>query len=224
MWVKHALADGYAPATVGAWLNLLSMILTDAVDQRLIPSNPIHKHRRRGRRARRIRPEKIWATPQQALQIADQAGLLGGPTARLLIIVAAWTGCRWGELAGLHRRNIDLVHRVITIDRNDGALHESRGNKRWIGPPKTAASARRIHLPAFLVELLRAHLAKHPYEYVFIHRQRDLAVAVHLRPADLPTRGGRQPRPSRSGGTDLPGVPGVDLPRATALTQYVDDR
>jgi integrase len=98
LWTKDATEDGYARATITGWVNLLSMILTDAVDQRLIPANPIHKRRRRGRRSRRITSEKIWATPEQVLRIADQAGTLGGPIARLLIITAGWTGCRWGEL------------------------------------------------------------------------------------------------------------------------------
>lgn len=166
LWTKEAAENGYARATITGWVNLLSMILTDAVDQRLIPANPVHKRRRRGRRSRRITPEKIWATPEQVLRIADQAGMLGGPTARLLIITAAWTGCRWGELTGLHRRNIDLHHGLLIIDRERGALHEST-RTRWIGPPKTAASARRIQLPPFLVDLLRTHLDTHPYEYVF---------------------------------------------------------
>lgn len=56
LWTKQAAEDGYAQATITGWVNLLSMILTDAVDQRLIPANPIHKHRRRGRRSRRRRP------------------------------------------------------------------------------------------------------------------------------------------------------------------------
>ena len=166
LWTKQALEDGYAPATVSGWTNLLSMIFADAVDQRLIPANPIHKHRRRGRRSRQLRPERIWATPEQVLRVANQAGMLGGPIARLLIITAGWTGCRWGELAGLHRRNVDLHRGVITVDAWHGALHESNG-QRWIGPPKTASSARRIHLPPFLVELLRKHLDSHPHEYVF---------------------------------------------------------
>lgn len=38
---------------------------------------------------------------------------------------------------------------------------------RWLGPPKTRASARVIALPPFLVALLREHLARHRYEFVF---------------------------------------------------------
>ncbi|WP_169739720.1 hypothetical protein [Amycolatopsis taiwanensis] len=52
------------------------------------------------------------------------------------------------------------------MDEWHGSLHEYNG-KRWVGPPKTASSARRIHLPPFLVELLRQNLNTHPYEYVF---------------------------------------------------------
>lgn len=66
MWTKQALEDGYAQTTVSGWLNLLSMILTDAVDQRLIPFNPVHKRRRRSRRSRTLRPERIWATPPRS--------------------------------------------------------------------------------------------------------------------------------------------------------------
>src|SRR3989442_32759 len=109
------------------------MIFTDAVDQRLIPTNPIHTRRRRGRRSRRITREKIWTTPEKAMRIAEQAGMPGGPTARPLIITAAWTGCRWGELTGLHRDNVDLQRGLIVIDPGQGSLHESRGT-RWIGP------------------------------------------------------------------------------------------
>ncbi|WP_370306862.1 hypothetical protein [Amycolatopsis sp. WAC 01375] len=47
-----------------------------------------------------------------------------------------------------------------------GALHECNGT-RWLGPPKTAASARTIALPPFLTALLRQHLARHPFEFVF---------------------------------------------------------
>jgi hypothetical protein len=31
---------------------------------------------------------------------------LGGPSAGLLVITTAWTGCRWGELAGLQRDHL----------------------------------------------------------------------------------------------------------------------
>ncbi|MEV5720523.1 site-specific integrase [Amycolatopsis mediterranei] len=86
--------------------------------------------------------------------------------ARLLVITAAWTGCRWGELAALHRDNLDLDAGWLVVDAEVGSLHESRG-RRWLGPPKTPSSARTIVLPPFLVRLLGRHLETHPFEFVF---------------------------------------------------------
>jgi integrase len=99
------------------------------------------------------RAEKVFAMPEHVIRIADQAAMLGGPSAGLLIITAAWTGCRWGELAGLQRDHVHLDHGTITIDPDVGALHES-AHGLWLGPPKTPALARTITLPPFLVELL----------------------------------------------------------------------
>ncbi|SEF36299.1 Site-specific recombinase XerD [Amycolatopsis pretoriensis] len=164
-WVKESREAGYATATVASWVKLLSMVMSDAVRQRLIPVNPVRQRRRRGRRSRVAAAERVWATPEQVLRIANQAGVLGGPVARLLIITAAWTGCRWGELAALHRDNLDLDAGRLVVDAEVGSLHESRG--RRLGPPKTPSSARTIVLPPFLVRLLRRHLETHPFEFVF---------------------------------------------------------
>jgi hypothetical protein len=108
--------------------------------------------------------------PEHVLRIADQARTLGGPSANLLIITAAWTGCRWGELAGLQRDHVNLHRRTITIDPNTGALHESK-HQLWLGPPKTPASARTITLPRFLADLLQMHLATTTGDFVFTSPQ-----------------------------------------------------
>jgi hypothetical protein len=100
------------------------------------------------------------------VRIAEQAGMLGGRIAYVLIITAAWTGCRWGELVGLHRSQLDLDHGLLTIDPFLGALHEC-GHRRWLGTPKTPSAARRIPVLPFLVQLLREHLDSHPFEFVF---------------------------------------------------------
>jgi integrase len=166
-WRKD-LRKRYAASTVDGILTVFSMMLDDAVDQRLIPTNPVHRRRRRGRRRDHApsHVEKVFAMPEHVVRIADQATMLGGPSAGLLVITAAWTGCRWGELAGLQRDHVHLDRGVIVIDPEFGALHES-AHGLWLGPPKTPASARTITLPPFLVELLRDHLAATPGEFVF---------------------------------------------------------
>jgi integrase len=170
VWLKD-LRKRYAASTVNTVRTVFSMLLDDAVDQRLISANPARRRRRRGRRRDHAptRAEKVFAMPEHVIQIADQVALLGGPSAGLLIIAAAWTGCRWGELAGLQRDHVDLDRGVIAIDPEFGALHES-GHGLWLGPPKTPASARTISLPPFLVELLREHLASTTGSFVFTSR------------------------------------------------------
>jgi integrase len=84
----------------------------------------------------------------------------------MLVVTAAWTGARWGEIAALQRRNTHLDVGVIVVDPLVGAMIESsRGIE--LGPPKTAESARRITLPPFLIRLLRAHLERHDHPHVF---------------------------------------------------------
>lgn len=170
-WMKD-LRQHLAASTVAGIVTVFSMMLDDAVDERLIPTSPVHRRRRRGRR-RDHSPtpaERVWAMPDHVIRIAEQARMLGGPCAGLLVITAAWTGCRWGELAGLQRDHLRLdPHRdtgVLVIDPDTGALHES-GHRLWLGPPKTPASARTITLPPFLAALLREHLRNTISDFVF---------------------------------------------------------
>jgi integrase len=166
------LRQRYAVSTVAGIATVFSMMLDDAVDERLIAVSPVHRHRRRGRRRDHAptRNERVWAMPEHVLRIAEQARSLGGPSAALLVITAAWTGCRWGELAGLQRDHVNLRRRTITIDPDTGALHEST-HQLWLGPPKTPASARTITLPRFLAGLLQMHLSVSAGDFVFTSPQ-----------------------------------------------------
>ncbi|MBF9129142.1 tyrosine-type recombinase/integrase, partial [Plantactinospora sp. S1510] len=85
---------------------------------------------------------------------------------QILVITAAYTGMRWGELAGLARTNTHLGHGLIRIDPDIGALHEVQG-RLYLGPPKTAGSARDVHLPPFLITLLHEVLNSHDHDQAF---------------------------------------------------------
>ncbi|MFI0421815.1 hypothetical protein ACH34R_26280 [Spongiactinospora sp. 9N601] len=69
------------------------------------------------------------------------------------MFTAAFTGMRWGELAGLAAADCHLDDGYLRIDGSKGALHEV-GGRVWRGPPKIRAAVRRIDLPSFLVDLL----------------------------------------------------------------------
>lgn len=129
------LHAGHEHSTVEGILGLLGRILADAVDDGLLPANPVHHHRNRGKRAFRIHHEMLWATPEEVLPGAHQAELVHDCADALLIITAAWTGCRWGELAGLQRTNTHPDDRIIVIDPDIGTLKET-AHRHWLGPPK----------------------------------------------------------------------------------------
>jgi integrase len=138
---------------------VLSMIMQEAMEDRRIPLNPC-----RGIRIPKgIRAERPHATAEQvAAVVARQARSSDG----LMILTAAYTGMRWGELAGLTRANLDLATGNIYVHPEVGALHEVEG-KLFLGPPKTNDSVRHIRLPRFLTDLLATHLADHPHDIVF---------------------------------------------------------
>ncbi|MEU5852665.1 tyrosine-type recombinase/integrase [Saccharopolyspora shandongensis] len=165
-WSTDLHADSYEHSTVEGIVSLFSRILAYAVEDELLPANPVRHHHNRGKRAFRIRQEMLWATPEEVLRAADQAERLHNRASALLIITAAWTGCRWGELAALQRHNTHPDDHTIVIDPDIGALKET-AHHQWLGPPKTPASARTITLPAFLAMLLKHHLATHHHPMVF---------------------------------------------------------
>ena len=144
--------------TVVDVVRLLSMLLNEAVEEQLITINPC----RRLRLGKRTAPERPTATAEQVLAIAARTT----PGEYSLIVTAAYTGMRWGELAGLRRPNLHLDTGTIHIDADTGALHELSGNLT-LGPPKTPASVRDVALPEFLVDRLTDHLDRHDHEHVF---------------------------------------------------------
>ncbi|WP_306750848.1 tyrosine-type recombinase/integrase [Saccharothrix yanglingensis] len=135
-------------------VGLLSRILGEAVDEGLIGSNPCRKLRL----TTGDHPERPHAT---AGQIAGLAARVASPDNAALIVTAAYTGLRWGELTGLQWSRVDTGIGEIRVDARDGALHEV-GGRLTLGPPKTPASVRVVHLPPFLADLLDAHHDRHP--------------------------------------------------------------
>ncbi|MGP4112608.1 tyrosine-type recombinase/integrase [Streptomyces sp. 4N509B] len=163
IWLKK-LRDSYAQTTVKSIRKLLGMILADAVDNRLIDRTPVRsEHRGRGR----LQPhrERPWIDEHQLLTIARRILRVSCRNHCLLVITAAYTGMRWGELAGLQRDNVDLERGLVHITHN-GALHEVNGALS-LGHPKTRASVRTVTLPPFLTALLTADLSAHRRDFVF---------------------------------------------------------
>lgn len=166
VWTRQ-LGERYRPATVTAIRKLLALVLSDAVDNQLLTVNPV-RPQRRGRGRTQPQPEKAWATEHQVLTIASRILTLAGPNQALLIITAAYTGMRWGELAGLRRTNCHLTGERprLVIDAETGSLHEVNGQLEY-STPKTLSSVRTVTLPPFLATLLAEELGRTRSDVVF---------------------------------------------------------
>jgi integrase len=58
-------------------------------------------------------PERPTATVQEVYDLADAMQ----PRYRALVLMAGFLGLRWGELIGLHRRDIDLDRGAVRVRR-----------------------------------------------------------------------------------------------------------
>ena len=72
-----------------------------------------------------------------------------------LVLLAAFTGLRWGELVALRRSDLDLERGTVTVSRK---FAELQGGRRVAGPPKSTAGVRVVALPAMLIDVMKAHL------------------------------------------------------------------
>lgn len=154
-WVNKTLRPNMADKSAQDILVLFSMILGEAVDEGLIGANPCRKLRI----SFEDRPERPHAATDEVDALAGRMS----PDNGLMVVTDAYTGLRWGELAGLQwtRTYLDANTPHIDIDPKFGALHEVKGRLE-LGPPKTAASVRTVHLPPFLADELRAHRDRNP--------------------------------------------------------------
>ena len=73
---------------------------------------------------------------------------------RIAVELAAWCHLRLGEVLGLERRDIDLLHATVRVERT---AHEV-GGRLELGPPKTAAGLRIVSIPPHVLPAMERHL------------------------------------------------------------------
>ncbi|MEU0586249.1 tyrosine-type recombinase/integrase [Streptomyces sp. NPDC006132] len=149
-WRADKLASGTGPTTVAKAYALLRAIMGTAVADQMIRRNPctikgastVHT------------PERPTATVQEVYDLADAMQ----PRYRALVLMAGFLGLRWGELIGLHRRDIDLDHGTVRVRR---AVAELFNGQREIKAPKSAAGKRTVSIPAAIIPDIRDHLERY---------------------------------------------------------------
>jgi integrase len=150
-------ADRPGPTTVAKAYRLLSAVLGDAVRDGLISRHPCTIV------GAGVEPRR----PVTVLTVGEIERLASTiePRYRAMVLVAAYGGLRWGEVAGLRVRDLDLDSSVVSVHQT---LSERLDGTLSFGPPKTAAGYRRVALPRSVTVDLEQHLERYVHgELVF---------------------------------------------------------
>jgi integrase len=145
-WHAGRLRADVGRSTVAKAYRLLKTILNTAVADEVLPRNPCML---RGAGSERT-PERDPPTLAEAHALAEAIE----PRWRMLVLLATWSGLRWGELVALRRSSIDVAGGRLAVT---GQLIETQ-HGRELGPPKTDAGRRTVHLPPHLMPELVDHL------------------------------------------------------------------
>jgi integrase len=127
----------------------LNRVLSAAVDNESLGRNPL----------RGVKPPRVESEPMRFLSHDEVATLADTINARYraLVLVAAYSGLRAGELIGLRRKHVDLLRRTITVVEQVQYI----GGRMVESVPKSSAGRRQVALPGVVAAALENHLARY---------------------------------------------------------------
>lgn len=143
----HARTALHTPTTRAHAYALLKTICATAVTDDLITANPC-RIRTAGQAKRASKTEPASLEDLEALVDAMPEKY------RLMVLLAAWCGLRFGELTELRGKDIDTRKGVIKIRRAVTWVD----SKPVVGTPKTDAGVRDVAVPPHLMPAVREHL------------------------------------------------------------------
>jgi integrase len=146
-WIAKLRAEKKSASTIRKAYQTLAAVLTEAELSRRISRTPAYRIELPPPNKGRQR----FLTPEEINRLADAVA----PRYRVLILIAAYLGLRWGECAGLKTEDLDLDHGFALIHRTlsevSGRLHEV--------PTKGKPAV--IPLPRFLCGELEDHIERY---------------------------------------------------------------
>lgn len=215
-WHAKRLDAGVGPSTVAKAYRLLKAIFATALADDLVARTPC---RLSGASVERG-AERIPRTIAEVEAIADAIE----ERYRLLVLLGAWSGLRWGELLALTRSSIDLLHGTVSVTRAFVELSSGA----FFGPPKSDAGNRTVHIPPHLVPEIERHLSSYvdPDPAALIFRGSRATQQLHQDMGSCSTSrwptGSPLPRPSPSGrdshGHDRRNNAGTDVTDGALVT------
>ncbi|MCW2542048.1 MAG: putative prophage phiRv2 integrase [Frankiales bacterium] len=148
-WYARLHDSEVGTASISKAYRLLHAIFSTAVDDLLVRRNPC-----------RIKGASSDRSAERSVLSIEEVFRIAGavpPRYRALILLAAFTSLRFGELAALQRRHVDLGAQEISVRRSQAEL---RGGRRLIKDPKSGAGIRDVAVPAEILAELWDHLVK----------------------------------------------------------------
>ncbi len=150
----HRLGERLAPSTIEVVYGRVVAVFRAAVRDRVITTSPCVGIRL---------PSKPPASMLEVLS-TEQVHTLAdaiAPRYAALVLTAAGTGLRPGELFGLRAGRVDFLRRTVRVDQQVARLS---GGGVGLAPLKTQASYRSIPLPQTVADAIAAHMARWPPE------------------------------------------------------------
>lgn len=128
-WVKRLESDGLAPRTVAVLVSIVGGIFRSAVADGVLAKSPCVK-------IKRTKPEPIEVQPLPTETVHALAASMP-PCLAAMVTVAAGTGLRLGEVAGLTLDRVEFLPRTLRVD---GQLSTLDGRTPYLSRPKTDSS------------------------------------------------------------------------------------
>lgn len=153
-WVRGC--TGLAENTIASWFGQLSGRFQMAVDNGLLLKNPCAPVKVRADRDEVVTVDDLL-TSDQVWALVDAAAARGQIILSRMIVVAAGTGLRGGELAGLRVRSVDFLRRearIVEQATTDAEFEWSR--------LKTVKARRDVPLPDEPLAAMSAELVDRP--------------------------------------------------------------
>ncbi len=164
-WRGEMVAEQLSPRTVNTYVSLVGTILNAAVDNSYLERSPLLRRSGAGRvpNVKNLPADarEVWLTRAQLNTLASTIAA----RYRALVLVAALTGLRWGELIALRWGDLHLdapfddgaVQGVGRVRITKAVSDPSRSGKGRQRGPKTKAGRREIALDQETVAALTAH-------------------------------------------------------------------
>lgn len=150
--VTESKAKPLSPSQIHKVHSLVSMVLSEALKDGLITSNP----------AERVRLPKVEKSTPRYLETGEIGALLEATErepieVKVFVFIAVATGARRGELLGLQWSDVNFTFNQIEIHQ---AVYYRPASGIYIDTPKNKTSHRFIRLPGEIMELLKEYKAE----------------------------------------------------------------